>query len=562
MALPKSASLLSAMTLVLLTAPAASAAPSKATPSEATVTIGAQPAVIGTLLEGFLGFSYESTHLRTGEFDARGNYPQLLKNLGPGVLRFGGNTVDKDFTTSSPEALAALRRLTDATGWRVIYSENGAHLDAAAVTRDVAAVSAALGPALTALACGNEPSSWQSKGYRPTGYGADDLPADAKRCLDAIRKGAPQVPFAGPDLASTGMLPAYAGWAKGKIGQLDQHYYAISGCRSKDATAAGLLSRERASSAAGTIGKLSATAAGLGVPLRLSETNSISCGGIAGVTDGYASALWMADFLLIAAEHGAAGVNIHGGLSGTYLTGALGNAYSPILADGEHHHTAAPSYYGMLLARQLGTGKLLEAKVSGGGNLAAHAVRNADGSTRVLLENLDGAAATVGVRPGEATGVSVLTMTAPGLDAKAGVKIQGASVAADGSFAPGAPDHADCPGGTCRITLAPYSAVVLSTAHAATGQAPVPVTASPTPTAAPSPSPGPSTSVTATPTPSPSSSATAPHPTASPPGTGGELASTGADGTELMALTAGTGLILLGGAVFASQRRRGSHRRA
>ncbi|MER8186832.1 glycosyl hydrolase family 79 C-terminal domain-containing protein [Kitasatospora sp. NPDC094015] len=561
MALPKSASLLSAVALVLLTAPTAAAAPPKATPAEATVTIGADQAAIGTLPADFLGFSYESTHLESGEFDAQGSYPQLLKNLGPGVLRFGGNTVDKDFKTSSPEALAALRRLTDATGWRVIYSENGARFDAAAVTKDVAAVSAALGPALTALACGNEPSSWQSKGYRPAGYGSDDLPADAQRCLDAVRKGAPQVPFAGPDLASTGMLPAYAAWAKGKIGLLDQHYYAISGCRSKDATAAGLLSRERASAAASTIGKLSATAAGLGVPLRLSETNSISCGGIAGVTDGYASALWMADFLLTAAEHGAAGVNIHGGLSGTYLTGALGNAYSPILSDGKRHYTAAPSYYGMLLAHQLGTGKVVPAKISGGGNLAAHAVRNADGTTRVLLENLDGAPATLGVQVGSATRVSVLTMTAPGLDAKTGVTIQGASVAADGSFTPGAPDHADCPGGTCRITLAPYTAVVLGTVTAAT-PAPAPATPAPTRTATPTPSATPSASRPETPTAAPSPSASTPHPASAHPSTGPELASTGADGTELMALTAGTGLILIGGAVFASQRRRGTHRRA
>ncbi|MFJ3787094.1 hypothetical protein [Kitasatospora sp. NPDC090091] len=291
---------------------------------------------------------------------------------------------------------------------------------------------------------------------------------------------------------------------------------------------------------------------------------------------------------MIAAEHGASGVNIHGGLSGQYVSGSLGNAYSPLTADGSHHLTATPVYYGMLMAHQMGVGKMLEAKIAGGGDLAAHAVRNGDGTTRVMLENLGGSPTTVGVHLGSTGTVSSLTMAAPALSAKTGVTIQGASVGSDGTFTPGAPDHVGCTDGLCRVTLKPYSAVILST-RADPAPAPVPTrapsqtptaSASPTPTPAPTrkPAPTPSGAPTSTPTgtstaspsPTPSPAAVAPRPTATtatpapaaPHGDGpGSLASTGSDGTTLLTAAAGAVLVAAGCLMFAGNRRRGAHRR-
>jgi hypothetical protein len=50
-----------------------------------------------------MGLSFESGTLSNGmRFDAVGNLPQLLKNLGPGLLRLGGNSADLSTFTGSP----------------------------------------------------------------------------------------------------------------------------------------------------------------------------------------------------------------------------------------------------------------------------------------------------------------------------------------------------------------------------------------------------------------------------------------------------------------------------
>src|SRR5207248_2952086 len=56
-----------------------------------------------------------------------------------------------------------------------------------------------------------------------------------------------------------------------------------------------------------------AAAQAVHVPIRLDETNSAVGGGIAGVSDVYASALWAMDYNLVLAQAGFAGLNFHGG---------------------------------------------------------------------------------------------------------------------------------------------------------------------------------------------------------------------------------------------------------
>ena len=61
------------------------------------------------------------------------------------------------------------------------------------------------------------------------------------------------------------------------------------------------------------LGILNAGAQQLGIPYRISECNSFFNGGAAGVSNSYASSLWVLDFLFNAAMGGATGVNMHGG---------------------------------------------------------------------------------------------------------------------------------------------------------------------------------------------------------------------------------------------------------
>jgi DNA-binding NarL/FixJ family response regulator len=66
----------------------------------------------------------------------------------------------------------------------------------------------------------------------------------------------------------------------------------------------------------------------IGVPYRMSECNSFYNGGASGVSDSYASSLWVIDFLFNCVQGGASGVNFHGGGDGP--------GYTPIADNGSN----------------------------------------------------------------------------------------------------------------------------------------------------------------------------------------------------------------------------------
>ena len=89
-------SILTLLIAVMLAPPLAAAA----TDVRVTVQADAPGSVIPA---DFLGLSYEPPLLATEHFDAANRMMvQLLRNLGTGVLRFGGNSVDRTFWSREP----------------------------------------------------------------------------------------------------------------------------------------------------------------------------------------------------------------------------------------------------------------------------------------------------------------------------------------------------------------------------------------------------------------------------------------------------------------------------
>jgi hypothetical protein len=430
----------------------------------ATVTVAPSGLALGSTDNQYIGLSFESGTLNGGQFDDVGNLPQLLRNLGRAVIRFGGNSVDTAFATITPSALAGLARLAKATGWTVLYSENLGHFEAKTATRDVRRVSAALGGHLAAFACGNEPDLFPNAGLRSSSYTESVYLAQAERCLAAVRAGDPSAPIEGPDTSGIGWLPGYADAEAGQLRWIGQHYYPMGcglGGRTPAAFAQALLSPGQAAKQAGFFSAAARAALSGAAPLRISETNSACHGGAVGASDSYASALWVVDYLLTGVEHGVTGFNFHGGLSNVC------DGYTPLCQVGGNEYAAQPVYYGMLFTHLLGTGNLEPVTVTtrdAGGNVTAFALRPPSGSgVRVMTENLTGSVARVTLRTGgPASSAAVLRLTGPSLLATSGVRIQGASVAADGSFRPGAPSTVGCSSGSCRLTLAPYSAALVT----------------------------------------------------------------------------------------------------
>jgi hypothetical protein len=386
-----------------------------------------------------------------------------MRNLGTGVIRFGGNSVDRHYPGATAAALAGLARLTRATGWSVLYSEDLAQYDAAAVSRDVSHVRAALGGYLAGLDCGNEPDLYRRTGDRRAFYTESRFIAQDAVCLHNVAAAAPGVALAGPDTARTSWLPAYGAQRDIRVQWLNQHYYPL-GCASKadmtDAQLASyLLSPEQAAREAAVFTATRNAAAAQSARPRISETDSGACDSAPGIANTYAAALWAIDYMLTGAENGMSGMNFHTGLNVKCAS------YSPLCGTHvRHQYAPQPEYYGLLFTHLLGAGRLLPVRVESNLNVTAFALSPfTGGGPHLMVENLSPtpakAALRVGGNPRSAT---VLRLTAPSPLATSGITIQGAQVAADGSFTPGAPGTIGCAAGSCPVTIAPYSAVVVA----------------------------------------------------------------------------------------------------
>ena len=428
----------------------------------ATVAVDTTAKASGNLGARYIGLSIESEALNSGKITSAGDLVRLLRNLGTSVLRFGGNSADTSFTGISPSGLRNLVATADASGWSVLYTEDEGDYDPARVAADAGTVSTALGAKLFAFACGNEPDAYAHNGIRPRDYSAANYRDQATACLRTIRAAAPYTPLEGPDTAgSLSWFGAYAEREGSLVSWLGQHYYPMGCATTSDdpATLVGtLLSPGLADTEARTLDQYVAAARSDGEPLLVTETNSACGGGIPGLSDAYASALWAIDYLLTGAEQGVKGMYFH--------TGALDancDGYPVLCQTGANSYSAQPIYYGLLFAHLLGTGRFLPVKVSvppqSGGNVAAFALKSPDGGSRLMLENLSGKQLDATLRLGATSGsATVLRLTGPGPLATSGVQIQGASVTANGDFAPGSPDIVHCAPRSCSVTLAPYSA--------------------------------------------------------------------------------------------------------
>jgi hypothetical protein len=432
----------------------------------ATVRVAASARAAGVIGDQFIGLSFESGTLNSGRFNSNGDLPRLLSNLGNGIMRFGGNTVDTGYAGITPAALAGLMSLADAAGWSVLYSEDLGHYNGAQVAADARAVSAALGSRLLAIGCGNEPDEYSANGLRPPHYLVTTYLAQVGACYHAIRTGAPGIPLEGPDTGFESLRSFFAGYlgrAAHTASWAGLHFYTL-GCATPvtdpAAWAGTLLSPGLADAEAAKLDIASARSAAAHIPLLLTEANSACHGGIPGLSDSFAAALWVIDFLLTGAEHGVHGMEFHGGLD----TSCRG--YTVLCRVAADTYSAQPIYYGLLFTRLLGNGTLRAVTVSTSGrsaNLAAFAIQPSGGGLRLMLENLSSARAVVTVSAaGHLGAATVVRLAARSLLATSGVTIQGQSVGADGTFTLAKPDVVHCSFTGCKVYLPGYSAALLT----------------------------------------------------------------------------------------------------
>jgi hypothetical protein len=155
--------------------------------------------------------------------------------------------------------------------------------------------------------------------------------------------------------------------------------------------------------------------------------NGISCGGARGVSNSFASALWVLDALYQLERVGVAGVNIH------TVPDTINEVIGSSQVKGTWQSVVHPEYYGMMMFAQAAPAGSRLLKVSGSGvsGVSVWATRGTDGHIHVVVINRGSGARNVGIRIPAAHGPGILErLQAPGLGATSGVTLGGQSFGA------------------------------------------------------------------------------------------------------------------------------------
>jgi hypothetical protein len=264
------------------------------------------------------------------------------------------------------KAITNLRGFLDAVNWRLIYGFNFACGSAVRAADEAATVSEVMGNRLMAFVVGNEPDGFgEDPFFRAKGYDFNRYFTEYETWVATVKAKVPHALFAGPDTEGNvdTWVKKYAQRTKGDAVMLTSHFYAMGPASDPRMTAERLLQKVSPSLEEQITGIRAASMAAGGTPYRMDEGNSCFGGGKDGVSNAYASALWIADYMLHVACAGFVGVNLHGGGTGFY---------TPIESSDEAPARPRPMYYGMQFAQQFAGFRVAPCTLKTGANVTAY----------------------------------------------------------------------------------------------------------------------------------------------------------------------------------------------
>ncbi|RPD43010.1 hypothetical protein [Chitinophaga barathri] len=354
----------------------------------------------------FTGLSYETSTVCTDDYFNSGNttFINLINGLGKGVIRIGGNAADKTFwhnTTRGSDTRDTVIYQDDITrfnsfvenelpDWKIMFGLNmgNSNTNATIARQEALYASDVFGSRLLAFELGNEADLWG--GYlKPPGYSRINFFSDWTNFRSTINggftsAGEPLPPYAGPTFA--GNIPWLDDFTTSYINDVaivNHHYYNVSQSNPStgSATIAGMLEPDN-----GLITNLPtfiSYAAKGNKPFRFSECNSISNGGVNGVSNAFASALWGIDYMFYCASKGVDGVNFHGGLNP-----AINAPYYTPIKNNSGTYTATPIYYAMLMWKISAINQFRKAALTANGlNVTSYYFQRTDGKRAILFIN-------------------------------------------------------------------------------------------------------------------------------------------------------------------------------
>jgi len=381
-----------------------------------TVRVG-RGAVSQPVPSGFIGFSFEFSAVRdyTGS-DPRAINPvlvQLIRDVAPGqtpIVRIGGNSTDTSWwplpdVTPSPGItytltkswLATTRELAVETGAKLILGVNLKLDSLEEAAAEARAYRTGIGKRyIDALEIGNEPELYKVFPWyeisgvpyyaRPSTYDFATYMED----VSAIAKQVRGFTLAGPATGTPTWLERaprlFAVEPRLKI--ITYHRYPLLSCFSQPGdtrypSIPNLLTPDAARDLLQGAAKTIAYAHHHGATVRIDELNSVACGGTPGVSDTFASGLWMLDTLFAMVRAGVDGVNIH-----TLPTAA----YRPFVfrrIRGRWLATVEPEYYSLLMFSQAAPAgsRMLGVTQTSSTDVRSRATVTHDGVVHVVLIN-------------------------------------------------------------------------------------------------------------------------------------------------------------------------------
>lgn len=379
---PMARRVLHAGAVVVLTALSLSVA-APAAPARPLIDVTADRSVLGPRVpSSFLGFSQEYNlvprYVGLPQTGVNEITAQLFRNLavhnGPPNLRIGGGSTDGSWF--NPEGrlpppgmhlfnvneawTQGLRDFLARTGSKAIIGLNmGLNDPAVAVEWAQAATRTIPRSAIRALQIGNEPHVYpyrvlgkDARGRtvytRPKTYGPRRYLRELRRFTKALRRAGVTAALAAPGVCCAPWLrtlPRIAARERA-VKLLALHRYPLEACGRKRGdpdfpTAKLLLSGGPTLRAVNELAPAIAAMRRRGLPVRITESNSIACGGTDRVSNGFASALWGIDWLFTMAAIGAKGVDLHSS-SPRYAP------YTMPMRDGRVQAIVQPLYFAQL----------------------------------------------------------------------------------------------------------------------------------------------------------------------------------------------------------------------
>lgn len=461
--------------------------------------------------DDFVGFSAEQYTLSTGYWGKLGSFwtggtngnarlKNLLTNISNhSVIRLGGFTADDRMVWqnalrgTSTNVRATCQDDTDKfftflsqIGWQGIYTINLPNNTPVNAVSEATYIMNKYPSQLHSISLGNEPYLYRAGGFRDASYTPEQyMQQDYLPMYDAIKTANPAIPISGGD---NGAQKYYGSqnqtWNKTytdyinnsgsnrPLKALNVHNYGLGNnttTLSRDAATDTLMNFNDAprTFSSAFLPYVVQLAQAKNVPLRFSETSSAATGtsDTTNVSHTYVTALWALQYLYTLASNGVNGVNFHS--SGSSVYSAID--WGPSVTTSSYR--IAPIYYGLLaFVDGAKNRRLLPVTPSGtktNPRASYFATTSDDGKTlTVTLINKDFTntiEASVDI-PGVTIGTVSYQTLRPQTNMYDGVAnsfYANAQVAADGSFAKGAPTSVSPTGSTnFSVTVAPMTAVV------------------------------------------------------------------------------------------------------